>query len=591
MNITDLQIEQAFTDLKKTCGGVREDYFGLIYLEQTLGLSRSDAQLQVAFGGNDYGLDGYHIDPASRNLYLFQFKWSPNANLFATSFERLIESGMDRFFGNSLQDASQNQLLHQLRRDLFEKKDLVSRVLIHFIFKGDPVEAERSKLLERLREDLEGKKYLIDDFFGRPVDLAIEFRSSQTRKAGLLVHHKITHTYPLTLSQPSLRLGPSGEEMNVGFVRLWDLLGIFRGMGQRFFERNIRAGLSEDEAPNRAISRTLQQIILEGKVEASMFAFNHNGVTISAEKLEQVGEVYRVTEPRLLNGAQTVTTFSRFLERKKDDPRLIERQSVMEDIWVLCRIITKATPEFIVEVTINNNRQNPVKPWALRANDMIQLRIGEKFRDDLDEGVYYARQQGAFENLSNEDLEALEISQPKPIELRRLALTFLASDGEVDKMNNLGEVFETDKSYTQVFNEERLRAETRQILLCYKINFRLNRLIQEIESRGASRYFFARKARNLVWALVCQGMLNDKDLESYSERFGTSMVVEVDYTNWVTSLAANKVRFLLKELVEEVPYAEKISTEHYDFLKSKAVFDRCMEIAWKKFRWVKKSLK
>ena len=187
---------------------------------------------------------------------------------------------------------------------------------------------------------------------------------------------------------------------------------------------------------------------------------------------------------------------------------------------MLCRIITKATPEFIVEVTINNNRQNPVKPWALRANDMIQLRIGENFGDDLDEGIYYARQEGAFENLSNEDLEALEISQRKPIELRRSMATFRASDGDVDKMNKLGEVFETDKSYTQVFNEDRLRADTRQILLCYKINFRLNKLIQEIESRGASRYFFARKARNLVWALVCQGMLNDKQLEDYAERFG-----------------------------------------------------------------------
>ena len=102
---------------------------------------------------------------------------------------------MTKIFGNSLQDAQQNQLLLQLRRDLFEKKDLVSRVLIHFVFKGDPVEAERSKLLERLREDLEGKKYLIDEFFGRPVDLAIEFTfHANTSRRGMVVHHKIKPT-------------------------------------------------------------------------------------------------------------------------------------------------------------------------------------------------------------------------------------------------------------------------------------------------------------------------------------------------------------------------------------------------------------
>ena len=589
MILTDQHIDQAFNDLKRGCGGVREDYFGLLYLEKCLNIPRDDAILQVAFGGNDYGLDGYHLDAAAKNLYLFQFKFSTNPNLFASSFERLIEAGMIRIFGNALQDGQQNQLLAQLRRDLFEKKDLVSRVLIHFVFKGDPAEAERSKLLDRLREELEGKKYLLDEFFGKPVDLAIEFRSTQTRKAGLVVHHKITHTYDLTITEPIERVGPNGEKMHVGFVRLSDLQRIFREMGQRFFERNIRAGLSEDEAPNRAISRSLRQIILDKAEDPSVFAFNHNGVTMSAEKLDGKGAGYRVTEPRLLNGAQTITTFSRFLEKQKDDPRIGERQQVIQDIWVLCRIITNASPEFIVEVTINNNRQNPVKPWALRANDMIQLRLGEKFREDLN--IYYGRQEGAFENLTNEDLEALDISQQKEIELRRLALTFLASDGDLDKMQRLGEVFETDKSYSQVFNDSRLNADSRQILLCYKVNFRLNKLISEIESRGANRYYFARRARNLVWALVCQAMLNDKELEDYAERFGQSMVVEVDFTNWISDLAANKVRYLLKDLVEEEPYAGKINIERYDFLKTRTVYKRCMEIAYKKWRWIEKTLR
>src|SRR2546425_8185002 len=40
-----------------------------------------------------------------------------------------------------------------------------------------PVEAERSQVLDKLREDLENKKYLIDQRFGRPVTMVIEFRS------------------------------------------------------------------------------------------------------------------------------------------------------------------------------------------------------------------------------------------------------------------------------------------------------------------------------------------------------------------------------------------------------------------------------
>jgi hypothetical protein len=55
-------------------------------------------------------------------------------------------------------------------------------------------------------------------------------------------------------------------------------------------------------------------------------------------------------------------------------------------------------------VTINN-RQNPVKPWNLHANDMMQLELQDKFGDEL--GIYYQRPENVFANLSNEDLEEL----------------------------------------------------------------------------------------------------------------------------------------------------------------------------------------
>lgn len=46
---------------------------------------------QVAFGGNDYGLDGFHFDLNRRNLYLLQFKNSTSAAQFKDSFERLTD--------------------------------------------------------------------------------------------------------------------------------------------------------------------------------------------------------------------------------------------------------------------------------------------------------------------------------------------------------------------------------------------------------------------------------------------------------------------------------------------------------------------
>ncbi len=143
-------------------------------------------------------------------------------------------------------------------------------------------------------------------------------------------------------------------------------------MGARFFERNIRAALAEDKAVNRSIQQSFKAIVLEGKEEASIFAFNHNGVTLFAEDLHQVnGSFNKITEPRVLNGAQTVTTFARFMKANEGNSRLAERKDALNDLSVMCRIITNAVPEFVTTVTINNNRQNPVDPWNLHANDMI----------------------------------------------------------------------------------------------------------------------------------------------------------------------------------------------------------------------------
>src|SRR5206468_134382 len=134
------------------------------------------------------------------------------------------------------QDQQQNQLLQQIKSCLIENEAVIDRVCIHFVFTGDPAEAERSQVLDKLREDLENKKYLIDQRFGRMVTMVIEFRSTRTRKVGATTHLRKTHTYPIRLDDTVTRAGPNGETMTIGFIRLVDLHAMYRDMGERFFE-------------------------------------------------------------------------------------------------------------------------------------------------------------------------------------------------------------------------------------------------------------------------------------------------------------------------------------------------------------------
>jgi hypothetical protein len=582
-------VEQTYSDMKSTYGGVKQDYFGVVYLEKEFGIARAHAAVQVAFGNNDYGIDGFHIDLQRRNLYLFQFKFSASYQLFKDSFKRLTKDGMRRIFGNPTQDQQQNQMLLQLYAALHENKAAIDQVCIHFVFTGNPEDAERSQVLDKLREDLESQMHLLNEFFGRRVPMLFRFVSAATHKTAAVSRQTVTHVYPLRFTSTVERTGPNGEVMLIGFVPLADLHSIHKDMGQRFFERNIRSSLSEEEAPNRAIKKALRSIVLEAANSPTEFAFHHNGITLFAQKLEPDEGKFRIVEPRLLNGAQTVTTFGHFVDECRTDSRFDANIARLNEIAVLAKVITQADDKFVISVTINNNRQNPIMPWNLRANDEIQLAIQDKFRDDL--GIYYERQENAFENLSNEELQELEISEYKAVQIKRLAQTFLASDGAVDKMSRLTEVFENDNYYEDVFNDARMGADARKILLCYKIQFRLRRCIQEIIDKGERKYAYMYRARNLLWALLCQGMMNDKLLEGYCDLYGKRLVIEADFTNCLAEISSTRVRPIIAEAIKVEPYDQKVLDESYDFLRTRAFYDRCMEIAYKRWKWVQKRLK
>ena len=588
MPITEQMITQAWSDLKAICGGVKNDYFGLLYLERNLSVPREKAQNQVSFGGNDYGIDGFHFEPNTRNLYLFQFKNSPSYTQFKGSLQRLIDAGMERIFSTPNADDSKNQILLQLRACMLENRKIIDQVSIRFIFTGDPADAERSQVLDKLREDLEDKKHLVEKFFlGRTVPLLVEFRSS-SGKVGVVKDHSQTSSYNLELAETISRLGPDGERMHIGFARLVDLAAMYRDLEKRFFERNIRYGLGGTEFVNRSISRSLKAIIVDSTQSASAFAFNHNGITIFAEKLEYSPGQYTITSPRLLNGAQTVTTFAEFLEKNKDNPKLQANQAAVVDIRVLCKVITDAKQDFVVNVTINNNRQNPVDSWSLHANDLIQLELHDLFRDELK--VYYERQKNAFSSLTQPDMDREGIVEGRPIQLLKLAHTFLVSDGNIAALSHVSRVFEDEGTYNQVFNASRLKADPRHIVLCYKIQYKLGRLIGDVEQKGKNKYWFLSRGRSLFWALLCQAVLNDVDLERIAEEFGCDMVMKVAFIDYLSKLASTRCRPMLSSLIEDPAYSDKVAEQNLSFLRTNAAFKRCMETAWKSWKWVEKRL-
>ncbi len=591
MAISLEKLNETYNQFKSRFEGKKEDYFAALYIAEKHDKKLEDAFEYSVFGNNDYGIDAYFIDREAKNLYLYQFKWSDSHELFRGSYERLTKHGMDMIFGNPYQDTNLNPAIRKLKYELEEYRCIIERVYMIFIFNGDTEKANSSRVLDSLKEDLENKRYLIDKFFGKEIAFSIDYKSNFSRTITTTSITKKSNIFHIDFELKSELIAPNGEKLKIGFLKLNDLYKMFLQMRSRLYERNIRSGLSPDNVPNRAIKRTLKEIVLDCVTRPEYFTFNHNGVTLYAEKIESENGIIKIIEPRVLNGAQTITTFARFIEENQNNPKLKENNSITDSIKVIAKIITSAESEFVTNVTICNNRQNPVDPWNLRASDLIQCAFEDKFNSHGN-GIHYDRQEGAFKNLTDEEREERGIMESKEINIKKLAQTFLALQGEIDKMSRMPDVFEIENIYHSTYKEEYLKADTRKIILMYKINFRLPSIIRSIKAKGENKYFWADYAKNLIWALLIQGILNDGDLDYYLEEYGNSLTFETNFGEYLKDLASKKVRFILSGIAEKPKYQSHLQTDppKYTFLRTKVVFQEAMEIARERYGWGKQTI-
>jgi len=154
-------------------------------------------------------------------------------------------------------------------------------------------------------------------------------------------------------------------------------------------------------------------------------------------------------------------------------------------------------------------------------------------------------------------------------------------------MSRISEVFENEWYYKDTFKERYLKVDGKKLILLYKIQYRLPSITREILSRGENKYYYVTKARNLLWALLIQGLLNDDEFEEYVEKWGESLSIQSDFTLKLKDLASKKIRFILSKTFEHEKYTENLKDEKYSFLRSKATYNDCMKTARNLYGWNK----
>lgn len=630
------EIDEAYKSLSPSLSGKKENYFGVVYLSKKFNVAPSEVAPFIAVDGTtDAGIDAYYHDKEKKTLYLYVFRWTEDHIQFRSPLERLGKHGISKIFFDPTKSENDHPLIVSLKSCLFENWKTIDRVVIDFVFNGDPVDAEQSKVLTFLRETVEDKRSFIESYLSRIGespglhDLIFHYVSN-VNALGNITSSRQTAEYVInfdgSLAIPPARAdaAESGNQMTVTFLSLADMHRMYGDLGERFFEKNLRSGLDEGEMTNIQIRNSLRTI-LEHKEDPQNFALYHNGITLTAQILEINGpSSVRMVEPRILNGAQTVKIIKQFVDEEThrqlraaqkgkksqatskqaagkegatvhDNNRLLattseapsELQKMLEETKVMARIIQSRDDAFLQRVTINNNRQNPIMPWNLRANDLVQISLEEIFAKH---GVYYERRENAYRNIMEEDIEGSLDAERGVVEVRKFAQTLLAARGQVDRISEMKEVFESESWYQDAFREQFLEVDPRKLVLLYKVQFRLQSVIREIRSQGADKYGYAPKAKNLIWCLTIQGLLNDSKFDKLVETYGNSTGVEAGFTELLKKLASSRIRFILSDTFDTKKYRDQMAEGKFSFLKSKAALADCMKVAHSRFSWDKQSL-
>jgi len=231
--------------------------------------------------------------------------------------------------------------------------------------------------------------------------------------------------------------------------------------------------------------------------------------------------------------------------------------------------------QFVTDVAIANNKQNPVKSWNLRASDRYQIDLEQRFKDTVH--LHYDRLENSYRSRGEADWEDEGVQVGKVIEIEKLGLTLAAAAGEIDKMSRMPEVWESEASYRELFNTKFIEEgyDLRRIIVAYKVQYCLRALVQEIAAKGPKQYGFISRGRNLVWALTIQALLNDTNINTLLEDFGKNLTAGPDFRERLAKIATTKLVPILKAAISIPAYKDEIDAERYSFLKTNGFFRVC----------------
>lgn len=186
----------------------------------------------------------------------------------------------------------------------------------------------------------------------------------------------------------------SGKDYFYALVNAFDFYKAFREHEWNLFEWNVRL-----QVHNSSINRKIVKSLTHHRTR-KMFHHYNNGllVTCKSYSLKQLKNNNRIiiNGPQIINGCQTVRSICEAYESLSPT----EQEYFRKETRVQIKVIKTTEPDFIGELVVSTNDQNPMKPRNLKSNSTEQREIQQAFKE-LPKSWFYQRKDGEFKSLSN----------------------------------------------------------------------------------------------------------------------------------------------------------------------------------------------
>jgi hypothetical protein len=406
MGIID-EIRRDVQEISNERGLTEDRGFGYWFLERYEDLSPEEAEEVITDGPWDAGRDAVYFDEDNSMLKIYQFKYSPNQNYIKRAL-RDVQNGL----------RAEEQRLSQVE---------IIRLIIVTIASADSELRKASTRVEKqIRRWLERKGYKIDVKL-ELVDLK-RFLELSERLYGVNV---------------SLKWKAKKVVDGRSLIGLVDVSGLKDFIDRdELFSFNIRRFLGLRKG---SVSWKIKQSLEDNEKRKNFWILN-NGIVCLCTNFKEQDNVVAFQNFTIVNGAQTVSTISRFLEENPviDDP-----------IWVVAKVlkVPETEVELAAEITEASNTQTPTSSRDLRATDLIHPKIGEWLQSEFNLIYVYKRGQRATNAVKMKDLAQayitfwhdephISFSRPGQIFANPTYYGYIFPSNEIENLKQYGEKVE-----------------------------------------------------------------------------------------------------------------------------------------------------